>query len=275
MRRLVILALLYGGLQLVLPLGSGGAASQSLLTFGFLILSAYTVGELAVAVRLPKIVGYLVAGLAFGPPGLGVLSMEVVDALSPVSALAIALIAFLAGAELQWGEVRERGRVVLAMLSAELIVAFLGIAATLYLLSGFLPFLADASSREIVAFSVLFASVAIIHSPAVTLALLSETGARGPVARTTLGVVLAADVAVVLFFSGALVFARTLAPPPGGAGVSALGVLWEIGGAVLVGAVLGAGVALYLRFVNRELFIFAIVITFFGAEIARLLHVET
>ncbi len=43
MRRLVILGLLYGGLQLVLPLGTPNAPSQSLLTFGFLILSAYTV----------------------------------------------------------------------------------------------------------------------------------------------------------------------------------------------------------------------------------------
>ena len=275
MRRLVILGLLYGGLQLVLPLGSGGATSQSLLTFGFLILSAYTVGELAVAIRLPQIVGYLAAGLLFGPPGFGVVTAEVVDTLAPVSALAIALIAFLAGAELLWREVKERWRVVLAMLSAELVIAFVGIAATIYLLSGLLPFLADATPREIVAFAVLFASVAIIHSPAVTLALLSETGARGAVARTTLGVVLAADVAVVLFFSGALVFARTLVPPPGSGGVSALAVLWEIGGAVLVGAVLGAGVALYLRFVNRELFIFAILVTFFGAEIARLAHVET
>jgi hypothetical protein len=39
--------------------------------------------------------------------------------------------------------------------------------------------------------------------------------------------------------------------------------------------VLGAAVALYLRFVKRELFLFAIIIAFFGAEIARLAHVET
>jgi Kef-type K+ transport system membrane component KefB len=274
MRRLVILGLLYVGLQLVLPLGSGAPMSQSLLTFGFLILAAYTVGELAAAVRLPKIVGYLAAGVAFGPPGLAVLSKPVVDTLAPVSALAVALIAFLAGAELQWGEVRARGVVVLKLLSAELLVAFLGLAATLYLLHGFLPFLADAPAREVLAFSVLFASVAIVHSPAVTLALLSETGARGPVARTTLGIVLVADVAVVLFFSGSLAFARALAPPSAGM-IAGVPILWEVGGSLLVGAALGVGVALYLRFVNRELFIFAILVAYFGAEIARLAHVET
>jgi len=95
------------------------------------------------------------------------------------------------------------------------------------------------------------------------------------VARTTLGVVLLADVAVVLSFSGALALARVLAPPPGGEGIGFVTVLWEIGGAVLVGAALGAIVALYLRFIRRELFIFAILVAFFGAEIAGLMHVET
>lgn len=276
MRRLFILGLLYVGIELVLPLGLGEPASQSLLTFGFLILAAYTVGELAASVRLPKIVGYLVAGIAFGPYALGVLTAPVVDALAPVSALAIALIAFLAGAELQWGYVRAQGIAVLKMMSAELVLSFVGLAATLYLLHGFLPFLAGAPPREVLAFAVLFASVAIVHSPAVTLALLSETGARGPVARSTLGIVLVADVAVVVSFSGALAFARALAPPGTEAGVTGgAPVLWEIGGSLLVGAALGAGVALYLRFVNRELFIFAILVAFFGTEIARLAHVET
>ena len=40
MRRFVILALLFGAMQLVLPLGAGGHGSQWLLTFGVLILAA-------------------------------------------------------------------------------------------------------------------------------------------------------------------------------------------------------------------------------------------
>ncbi len=51
-------------------------------------------------------------------------------------------------------------------------------------------------------------------------------------------------------------------------------VVWEIGGALLVGALLGGGVALYLRYVGRELVFFAILVAFFGQEIARLAHVE-
>jgi len=107
-RRLIILALLLGSMQLIFPLGAQGQGSQALLSFGFLILAAYTVGELAKAVRLPRIVGYLAAGVAFGPYGLGTVTAAGVERLAPVSQLAIALIAFLAGAELRWGEVRDR-----------------------------------------------------------------------------------------------------------------------------------------------------------------------
>jgi Kef-type K+ transport system membrane component KefB len=273
MRRAAILLLLLVGMQLILPLGQPGS-SASLLTFGFLILAAYTVGEIATATRLPRIVGYLGAGVLFGPSALDVVTRAAVAELAPVSALAIALIAFLAGAELQWSEIRERGVTILKITGTELALSFVAIFSLLYALRDVVPFL-HGTDVQVVAFAVLFATVAIIHSPAVTMALLTETAARGPVARTTLGVVLVADVVVILLFSGALAFARAVAPAAGGEGGVSLGLLvWEIGGSVIVGIALGGAVALYLRFVQRELFLFALLVTFLGAEIARLAHVE-
>ncbi len=275
MRRVVVLVLLYLLMQAVLPLGEGTPAALVLMAFGFLVLGAYSVGELAAGIRLPKIVGYLVAGLVVGPASLNFVSVPVMEQLAPVSELAIAIIAFLAGAELQLEEVRSRGIMLLKMMTAELTVAFLGIVTVLVSLHQFLPFLNGAPMPEVIGFSILFASVAVVHSPAVTMALLNESGAKGLVARSTLGVVLLADVAVVLSFTGSLALARLLAPPSGTGGPQVLSVLWEIGGAVLVGAVLGVVIALYLRFIRRELFIFAILVAFFGAEEAHLLHVET
>jgi Kef-type K+ transport system membrane component KefB len=275
MRRILILVLLLGGMQLILPLGTQGQGSTALLPFGLLILAAYSVGELASSVRLPKIIGYLVAGAILGPSLLGTVSQAGVDRLTPVSQLAVALIAFLAGAELRWGEVKERGILLLKIMSAELALGFVALAALLYSVHPFIPFLHDASTLEVLAFSILFASIAIVHSPAVTMALLSETRAQGPVARTTLGVVLLTDVAVVLFFSVALAVARALVPPTGATEMASFGkVVWEIGGAPIVGAALGGAIALYLRFVSRELMLFAILIAFLGIELARIAQVE-
>jgi Kef-type K+ transport system membrane component KefB len=217
----------------------------------------------------------MVAGVLFGPHVLGTVSPDGVTRLAPVGNLAVALIAFLAGAELQWAEVRERWAMLTKVTATELALAFTSIAAVVYALLGFIPALRGSAPLEALAFSALFASVAIVHSPAVTMALLSETRARGPVARTTLEVVLLADVAVVLLFSAVLSLARTLAPPPGiEAGPSLALVIWEITGALVIGAALGGAVALYLRWVGRELVLFAVLVAFFGVEVARVAHVE-
>jgi len=276
-RRIIILALLLGGMRLVLPLGTGSASAHSLLTFGFLILAAYTSGEIAVSFRMPRIVGYLVAGVVFGPSALDIVNVEATNELAPVSSLAIALIAFLAGAELRWSELRERGRAIALILTSELGITFVALAALMVGLRNFVPFLQSTPTPTVIGFSLLFASIAVVHSPAVTMALLTETGARGPVARTTLGVVLVSDVVVIMLFSAVLAIARALVPPNTGdvAAISLGSVVWELGGAVVVGTVLGAAVALYLRFVKRELMLFAVLVTFFGSAIARLVHVET
>jgi Kef-type K+ transport system membrane component KefB len=274
-RRFGILVVLLVGMELVLPLGSEGQGSQALLAFGFLILAAYTIGEVSTAVGLPKIVGYLLSGVVFGPHVLGTLTEGGVARLAPVSELAVALIAFLAGAELRWEEVRDRGIVLGKIMTAELFVGFVAITAALFLAQRWIPVAAELPPLEMLAFAMLFAAVAIVHSPAVTMALLSETGARGPIARTTLGVVLLADVAVVLLFSLVLVLARVIAPASGESAVPSLGlVVWEIGGAVLIGAIMGLAVATYLRFVGKEMVFFGVLAAFFGLEVARLAHVE-
>jgi Kef-type K+ transport system membrane component KefB len=261
-------------LLLSLDQGDHAASSETLLVFGFLILAAYTVGEIVTVVQLPKVTGYLAAGILFGPSALGVVSLHSIAELAPVSRLAVALIAFLAGAELRWSELRDRARPLLTMLGAELALSFVALMALLVGARAYVPFLSGLPMPETVVLSALFASVAIVHSPAVVMALLTETRARGPVARTTLGMVLVADIVVVLLFSGLLAVTRTAVPTTSAGGPSLGLVAWEIGGSLLVGAALGGAIALYMRFVKRELLLFAIVVTFFGSEIARLAHVE-
>ncbi len=274
MRRVIILILLLGLMQLIALAAPFGGAGRTILVFGFLILAAYSAGELAENFHLPKIVGYMVAGAVFGPFAVGVIRPQEVQELNPVGDLAIALIAFLAGAELEWSDLRRRGGTLVKLTSTELAVSFVAIAILMLALRPWVPFLAGTNWTATIAFTIVFVSIAIVHSPAATMALLTETRASGPVARSTLGIVLLADVVVVLLFSGALALARSLVPS-GARGVGTLGsTLWEIGGAFPIGLLIGLAVVLYLRMTQAELFLFAILVTFFGLEVARLLHVE-
>ena len=103
-RRLVVLALLVGGAVLLEPLRApteGVIAPRSLFLFGILLLTADTFGAMAHDVGLPRLIGYLVAGLALGPSLSGIVPAGVLEDLSMMKRLAVGLIGLLAGAELR------------------------------------------------------------------------------------------------------------------------------------------------------------------------------
>jgi Kef-type K+ transport system membrane component KefB len=273
-RRLIVLALLVGAMKLIEPLGVPGGAAEALLTFGFLILAAYAAGELVAGFGLPKLVGYLLGGVVAGPSVLSTVTPTGVGQLAPVSDLAIAMIAFLAGAELRGEELRRRGKMLLQLTVSEVTVTFVLVVALLLVFKPLVPFLVDVPWRTAVIFAGLFASMAVIHSPAVTMAILTETRANGPVARTTLGVVLISDVVVVLLFTAMLALTQRMVPASGGAGAAVLPMVWEVLGAVPIGAALGFAVAQALRVARGELLLFAVLVALFGQQVAALLHVE-
>jgi Kef-type K+ transport system membrane component KefB len=134
MRRVVVLALLFGAMELIKPLGRANETPEALLTFGFLILAAYAAGELSQRAGLPKLIGYLFAGLLSGPTVLGTVTESGGALLAPVSSLAIALIAFLAGTELDLTELRRKGVALLRLTVIELTVTGVLMAAALTLM---------------------------------------------------------------------------------------------------------------------------------------------
>ncbi len=274
MRRLIVLALLFGAMRLIEPLGRAGGAPDTLLTFGFLILAAYAAGELAERFRQPKLVGYLVAGILAGPTVLGTVTVGAAAQLAPVSDLAIALIAFLAGAELDLAEVRARGVALLRLTVIELGLGVLVLGGAAFAMRQWIPFLDGADVGRAVLFAGLFALIAVMHSPAIVMAMLTETRASGPAARATLAVVLLSEVVVVLLFTLLLGVVQRLLP---GAGTPSGGValiVWEVAGSVPIGVLLGVGVAAALRVVRHDRLIFALFAALLGQQVSTLLHVE-
>lgn len=277
-RRLVVLALLVGGAVLLEPLSvptEGVIAPRSLFLFGILLLTADTFGALAHDLRFPRLVGYLVAGLALGPSALGIVPPGVLQDLSTMKQLAVGLIALLAGAELRIRDLVERYRTIAWILALQTSGVLVGLTALVLALRGWIPFLEHLEFPALLFVALLFAATLTVNSPMVTLALLTETRADGPLAKTTLGVVLVADVLVVLVFTAAFSLAQASL---GGATASApetlVRLLREVVGSILAGALIGGVLTLYLRFVRRELVVFVIVLVFATAAAAAALHFE-
>lgn len=277
-RRLVVLLLLVGGALLLEPLRvptEGVIAPRSLFLFGILLLTADTFGALAHDLGIPRLVGYMLAGLALGPSVLEVVPPGVLQDLSMMKQLAVGLIALLAGAEFRIKDLVERYRAILWILALQTAAGLVGLTLLTVLLRPWVPFLDGLAAAPLVFAAFLFAATLTVNSPMVTLAMLTETRAEGPLAKTTLGVVLLADVVVILIFTAAFSLAQASL---GGATAAApeilLRLLREVVGSIVAGALVGGVLTLYLRFVRRELVVFAVVLVFATSAAATALHFE-
>ena len=277
-RRLVVLVLLVGGAVLLEPLRvptEGVIAPRSLFLFGILLLTADTFGALAHDLGFPRLVGYLVAGLALGPSVLDIVPPGVLQDLSMMKQLAVGLIALLAGAELRIKDLVDRYRTIAWVLALQTAAVLVGLTILTLLLRPWIPFLQGLDVPPLLFVAFLFAATLTVNSPMVTLALLTETGAKGPLAKTTLSVVLVADVLVILIFTAAFSLAQaSLGGTTASAPETMLRLLREVVGSFLAGFLVGGVLTLYLRFVRRELVVFAVVVVFATAAAAQALHFE-
>jgi Kef-type K+ transport system membrane component KefB len=286
-RRILVLVLLMGGAYLLEPLRvptEGVIAPKSLLLFGILLLVADTLGALAHDLKFPRIVGYVVAGAALGPSITGIVPFDVLEDMGMMKNLALGLIGLLAGAELRVDDLRQRWRAVVSILTLQVLFVGLALLPAMALLRPVLPF-GNLPWLPFIAVAGLLAVMMMANSPMVVLALLAEGHSRGPLAKTTLSVVLVADVVVIFLFTVALSGASSALELGAAGGASGainhfdgagifFGLMKEIGGSLLAGGLIGAIMALYVRYVKRELVLFAVVVVFATAAAADTLHFE-
>ena len=172
-----------------------------LLGFGIIALASDRIGFYGARARLPLISGFLITGVVAGPFVLGLMSKEAVKELAFVNQIALAIIAFAAGAELFFRELKGR-------LPAICTITFCLVAVTLtigtcafYLLSTSLPFLAGLSASARLVISLAVATILVARSPSSAIAIVKELRAKGPFTQTILGVTVIMDAVVIILFA--------------------------------------------------------------------------
>ena len=106
-------------------------------------------------------------------------------------------------------------------------------------------------SGQNVAFSLVLSAIAAATAPAATIMVIKQYRARGPVTKTLLSVVAIDDATALILFSLSVAIAQAVMGTAGSLTASLLSPLWEIGGALLVGAVLGFVFLVPLRFFRK------------------------
>ncbi len=270
---LVVISLLAAFIRLLGP--EPGVASGTLL-LGFLLLAAFVAGELARELRLPRITGYLVIGILFGPYVLGLLPQQTVHDFRLINGVALSLIALQAGGELRIQRLRERLGSIWAMTLYQTIIITVGIVAIVFLTRGFFPFLAGQSNRAILAVALILGLVAGALSPATTIAVITEVRSRGPLTDTVLGLSILKDVAILVLIAVIVPTASVLVDPTTGFDFHQLGeISLTIFLALLLGGIVGWLVLLYLAKINLQPILFVLAVALGVVEFSFALGFES
>ena len=249
--------------------------AQATLALGTLVLLAYIAGNIARRFRIPRIVGYLVAGFLAGPSWWELVSDRVLDALSPITTGALFLIAFAVGNALTLDVLRpERRTAVLRILTGAMVVPFLGVTLIVLTVSPWFPLTAHQPFRDAVLVALALGTVSAVSCPAVIWPVMNDAGAQGPLAHTTLEVSALQDfVAAVL-----VVLLLVVALPLGSSGTvtpaSATHTLTTIAGSIVAGVTLALAATQYLRVIQRQVPWVLVILALVVSQGVRLLGLD-
>lgn len=279
-KRFILIIAVSGLMQAVQSFGEATgdprrAASALVVGVGFVLIASWFMGRLFATVRLPKLTGYLAMGLIAGPAMLGLLQPTTVSGMGLVNGMAIALIALTGGSEMDFRTMRPLFRSIAWITLVAVVGTSLLLAGVTFLLSGYVSFLRDLPFTARLAVSAVVGVVVVAQSPAVVVAIRAETGADGPVARTALGVVVLADLVVIVLFAILSSVASAVLSGHMDVGETARGMGWELFGSLGIGTIIGSLLSGYLRLVGEKgLDLFVLAVCFTAAEVGRRVHLD-
>ncbi|MCP4334650.1 MAG: cation:proton antiporter [Gammaproteobacteria bacterium] len=204
--------------------------TEILITFGGLFLVGLLADLAGRYTPLPRVTLMLLAGLMMGPSLLDWLPNFTRDWFPILTNIALAMIGFMLGAKITLSRLNQAGRQVIA-LSIGIVVTTVVMVFSVLSLFGV--------SIEI---ALLLAGIATATAPAATMDVVNEYGAEGEFTDTLLGIVAIDDAWGLLVFTLLIAVVQAMSGQ-GGVGEALATGAWEIGGALLLGVMLGVPLA--------------------------------
>jgi Kef-type K+ transport system membrane component KefB len=231
-----------------------------LITLGVLFLAGLAADQIGRATRLPRVTLLLLLGLAIGDAGLDVVPDDVTQWFDELSILALTMVAFLLGGSLTRKSLARHGRAIFALSFSIVVVTLVTVTAGLSLLG-------VASGLAL-----LLASIATATAPAAMTDVIHQSGVENGFTDTLKGIVAIDDAWGLIVFSVVVV----LIDATNGWSAVLSGAAWDLGGALLVGAAIGAPASYLTGRIKpgEPLQAEAIGIVFLAAGLALLLEVS-
>lgn len=208
--------------------------SVSLIAFGAVLLFGVIAYALSSRIAIPQVSILILIGVAIGPSGLDVLPPESASWYPKVSTIALLFVGFLLGGRLSIAKLREHGSEILSIS----ILHVFGVAIFVAL-----GLIAAGVQVEI---ALMLAGIGTSTAPAAIQSVVLEMGAKGGFTDTLLGVVAIDDAWGLILFSLLLILVGALGEQAANNHILIAG-LWDIGGAILIGVLLGVPSAMIIR----------------------------
>ncbi|PWM01456.1 MAG: potassium transporter [Clostridiales bacterium] len=240
------------------------------MTVGFLRLFAVfcvalIVGKLVSKLRLPAILGWLIAGVVFGPYLTNIVTLEIMDALWYKITIKIfeCFAGVMIGREIIFKKIAKSGKQIIGITFVQSIATFLlvSLVFALVFLCVDLP----------IYLAFIFGGIALATAPAPALSIVNEYHTDGPVTKTLIPLAAIDDViGVIVFFTVISVVNVTM----GGASVSAAAILGMIFLPFVVGVVTGRLGALIIRKIKNKYLNLALLVFFLALSITTGLFID-
>lgn len=169
------------------------------------IAAALLAGKLISKLKLPAILGWLIAGMVLGPHAAGLLSAHLMESgwYEVTESLLECTVGLMIGTELIWSQMKKTGKQIVVMTVIESLGTFLVVSLVFSLICIFtdLP----------IYLAFLFGGIALATAPAPSLSIVNEMRTSGPVTSTLIPMAALDDLvgALVFFLVIAVVTART------------------------------------------------------------------
>jgi len=224
-----------------------------ILTIGIILFTGFLVSEICTQIGLPKVTGYILAGVVLNPNITKLVPVSFVDHTDLVTNIALSFITFSVGGTLLISKIRRLGKSIMLITFFEAEFAFVFVAASFICLS---PIIISSSESDLLLFFIplglLLASLASPTDPSATLAVEHEYGAKGEVTSTIMGIAAFDDILGIINLSLA-VSAVNICIAHQAFGIhSILRPLIRISFSILTGCLFGLFLNILIKRIKRE-----------------------
>ena len=271
---ILIIAVLYIA-KLYSPESSGNLLAESTMLTGSILLAAYLLALLLKNVKLPKLTGYMLLGILFGPAGFNFLDMENMQQLNFLENLALSFIALTAGGELKFHKIKQQISSISFILLGQIGVVLVGLLILLLLFAKSLPFMSQLEGDILIGFAILFAGTAISTSPATTMGIITELKAQGNMTNLVLYVTVLKSILLVLMFPFLIGWAKLYMMDSSALDSNLFGgVMSQILTSILFGILMGYIIIGYIKYIGKEKSLFLLGIAVIITEVSSMLSIE-